>query len=96
MSIPISAEGRYLKTGKQTVFEPTTLNVKPWHPGHVDEKPGVLIARGRRQFRLSIEASYQLIDAVADIVERFERDEKEISEAFEQRPYYTSTSEGAS
>lgn len=90
MSAPISAEGRYLKTGKQTVFEPTTLNVKPWHPGHADEEPGVLISRGRRQFRLTIETAYELIDAVADIVEGFEREEKQISEAFEQRPYFTS------
>ena len=90
MSIPISAEGRYLKTGKQTVFEPTTLNVKPWHPGHAAEQPGVLISRGRRQFRLNVEAAYELIDAVADIVERFEREETAMNEAYESRPYYTS------
>lgn len=92
MSIPINAEGRYLKTRKQTVFEPTTLNVKPWHPGHVDEQPGVLISRGRRQFRLNIEAAYELIDAIADIVEQFERAEAEIEEQWEQRPYYSSES----
>ena len=90
MSIPINAEGRYLKTGKQTVFEPTTLNVKPWHPGHAAEQPGVLISRGRRQFRLNVEAAYELIDAVADIVERFEREETALNEAYESRPYYTS------
>ena len=90
MSIPINAEGRYLKTGKQTVFEPTTLNVKPWHPGHAAEQPGVLISRGRRQFRLNVEAAYELIDAVADIVERFEREETAMNEAYESRPYYTS------
>ncbi|WP_291477382.1 hypothetical protein [Corynebacterium sp.] len=90
MSIPISAEGRYLKTGKQTVFEPTTLNVKPWHPGHVDEQPGVLISRGRRQFRLNIEAAYELIDVVADILEQFDREETAMNEAYESRPYYTS------
>lgn len=90
MSIPINAEGRYLKTGKQTVFEPTTLNVKPWHPGHVDEKPGVLISRGRRQFRLNIEVAYELIDAIADTVEQFEREEAAMNEAYESRPYYTS------
>ena len=93
MSIPISAEGRYLKTGKQTVFEPTTLNVKPWHPGHADEESGVLISRGRRQFRLTVDEAYELIDAVADIVEGFEQSEDAISEAWEQRPYFTS--EGA-
>ena len=90
MSIPINAEGRYLKTGKQTVFEPTTLNVKPWHPGHAAEQPGVLISRGRRQFRLNVEAAYELIDAVADIVEQFDRTAAEIEEQWEQRPYYTS------
>ena len=90
MSIPINAEGRYLKTGKQTVFEPTTLNVKPWHPGHAAEEPGVLFSRGRRQFRLNVEAAYELIDAVADIVERFEREETAMNEAYESRPYYTS------
>lgn len=89
MSIPISAEGRYLKTGKQTVFEPMTLNVKPWYPGHVDEEPGVLISRGRRQFRLNIEAAYELIDAVADLVEQFEQAEAEVEEQWEQRPTYS-------
>ena len=90
MSIPINAEGRYLKTGKQTVFEPTTLTVKPWHPGHVDEQPGVLISRGRRQFRLTVDEAYELVDVVVDIVERFDRAEAEIEEQWEQRPYYTS------
>ena len=90
MSIPINAEGRYLKTGKQTVFEPTTLTVKPWHPGHVDEQPGVLISRGRRQYRLNIEAAYELIDAIADLVEQFELAEAEVEEQWQQRPYYTS------
>lgn len=93
-SIRITAQERYLKTGKPSTFEPSALTVRPWHAGHADEEDGVLIVRGRKQHRLTIEESYQLIDAIADTVEQFERAEAEVEEQWEQRPYYTSTSEG--
>lgn len=95
MSIRITAQQRRSTKGKPCVFEPSALTVRPWHPGRAGEQPGVLIVRGRIQHRLTIEESYQLIDAIADTVEQFEQTEAEVEEQWEQRPYYTSTSEGA-
>ena len=89
-SIRITAQERYLKTGKPSTFEPSALTVRPWHAGHADEEDGVLIVRGRKQHRLTVEESYQLIDAIADTVEQFDREETAINEAYESRPYYTS------
>lgn len=79
-----------MKTKKPSTFEPSALTVRPWHAGHADEEDGVLLVRGRKQHRLTIEESYQLIDAIADTVEQFERAAAEVEEQWEQRPYYTS------
>lgn len=89
-SIRITAQERRSKNGKPCVFEPSAVTVRPWHPGRSGEEPGVLIVRGRIQQRLTIEESYQLIDAIADTVEQFEREETAMNEAYESRPYYTS------
>ena len=89
-SIRITAQERDLKTKKPSTFEPSARTVRPWHAGHADEEDGVLIVRGRKQHRLTIEESYQLIDAIADTVEQFERAAAEVEEQWEQRPYYTS------
>lgn len=89
-SVRITAQERRSKNGKPCVFEPSAVTVRPWHPGRSGEKPGVLLVRGRIQQRLTIEESYQLIDAIADTVEQFDREETAINEAYESRPYYTS------
>lgn len=90
MSVRIPAQERRSKNGKPCAFEPSAVTVRPWHPGRSGEEPGVLIVRGRIQHRLTIEESYQLIDAIADTVEQFEREETAMNEAYESRPYYTS------
>lgn len=89
-SIRITAQERRSKNGKPCVFEPSAVTVRPWHPGRSGEEAGVLLVRGRKQHRLTIEESYQLIDAIADTVEQFELAGAEIEEQWQQRPYYTS------
>lgn len=88
-SIRITAQERRSKNGKPGVFEPAAVTIRPWHAGRTGEKSGVLIVRGRIQHRLTIEESYQMIDAIADIVEQFEQEETAMNEAYESRPYYT-------
>lgn len=92
-SIRITAQERRSKNGKPCLFEPSAVTVRPWHPGRAGEEPGVLLVRGRIQQRLTISESYQLIDAIADTVEQFDREAEEMNEAYESRPYYAS--EGA-
>ncbi|WP_291478205.1 hypothetical protein [Corynebacterium sp.] len=90
MSVRITAQQRRSKNGKPCIFEPSAVTVRPWYPGRAGEEPGVLLVRGRIQHRLTIAESYQLIDAIADTAEQFDREETAMNEAYESRPYYTS------
>lgn len=67
----VSCTARTLRQGGDRPFEPSALTIKPWR----GDTPGILLQRGRRQYRFTLEEAYDLVNAITDTAEALETEQ---------------------